>query len=194
VIHLDAQIPSPLALALVHRLMKQHAEHQVMVCSSSLQTAREAFLAGANVCIHLPCEDPKLEDALGYLLRGDMYVDAAVMSADASPSPAPPPRYASPPSIRVRVEAAAVDSEFSEEDLDGSGFRDLTTRERQIAALLKNGLSTKEIASQLDISPYTVSTHVKHIYRKLDVSSRPQLRKKFGTGYGAGTFTPPTVR
>lgn len=51
----------------------------------------------------------------------------------------------------------------------------LTAREAQIAALVGEGLSNREIAERLVISRRTVDAHVDHIYQKLDISSRVQL-------------------
>lgn len=51
----------------------------------------------------------------------------------------------------------------------------LTGREREIAQLLLRGLPTAEIARELVISRYTVGDHVKAIFAKLGVSSRPEL-------------------
>jgi predicted ATPase/DNA-binding CsgD family transcriptional regulator len=51
----------------------------------------------------------------------------------------------------------------------------LTRREREIAALVANGLSNREIASRLFISKRTVDAHVEHIFNKLEISSRVQL-------------------
>ncbi|WP_295449534.1 LuxR C-terminal-related transcriptional regulator [uncultured Thiodictyon sp.] len=50
----------------------------------------------------------------------------------------------------------------------------LTRRESEILALLRTRLSDKEIAHRLTISPSTVNTHLKRIYRKLGVSTRRQ--------------------
>jgi DNA-binding NarL/FixJ family response regulator len=49
---------------------------------------------------------------------------------------------------------------------------DLTSREEQVLALVRRGLSNKEIALALDISLGTVRAHLRTIFRKLDVSSR----------------------
>lgn len=48
----------------------------------------------------------------------------------------------------------------------------LTTRENQILLLVADGLGNKDIAEHLSLSRYTVECHIKHIYRKLAVSSR----------------------
>lgn len=51
----------------------------------------------------------------------------------------------------------------------------LTARENEILALLARGLTTDSIASKLTISYYTVRTHIRNIYVKLDVGSRSDL-------------------
>ncbi len=51
----------------------------------------------------------------------------------------------------------------------------LTHREEQIARLVRDGHSNKEIARTLDLSQPTVKTHLLRMYRKLGVSSRTGL-------------------
>lgn len=53
----------------------------------------------------------------------------------------------------------------------------LTPREREIAALVVDGLADREIAEQLHLSRHTVSQYVKRIYRKLGVDSRVALTR-----------------
>ena len=48
----------------------------------------------------------------------------------------------------------------------------LTTREREILALLGEGLSNREIAARLFITPKTVEHHVGHVLTKLDLKRR----------------------
>ena len=55
---------------------------------------------------------------------------------------------------------------------------DLTRRESEVLALLAEGLSNKEIAEKLFISPSTVKTHVKHISKKLNVKRHLEAVKK----------------
>ena len=47
----------------------------------------------------------------------------------------------------------------------------LTKREVQVIAFLSEGKKKEEIAKHLDISPSTVATHTRHIFRKLRVSN-----------------------
>jgi predicted ATPase/DNA-binding CsgD family transcriptional regulator len=51
----------------------------------------------------------------------------------------------------------------------------LTSREQEIAELVAEGLSNRQIAARLVISKRTVDAHIEHIYGKLGVSSRVQL-------------------
>ncbi len=83
--------------------------------------------------------------------------------------------------LRAEVRAARLDSEAVEAVLGAAGHRvprrregpaGLTPREVEVLRLLARGLSNKEIAVQLVISPKTVGKHVEHIYAKIDASSR----------------------
>ncbi len=51
----------------------------------------------------------------------------------------------------------------------------LTERETQIAALVAKGNSNKQIANQLSISIWTVSTHLRRIFVKLGVDTRAAM-------------------
>jgi non-specific serine/threonine protein kinase len=51
----------------------------------------------------------------------------------------------------------------------------LTTREREVAALISEGLSNREIAARLHISQRTAEAHVQHILNKLGLHSRTQI-------------------
>jgi len=50
----------------------------------------------------------------------------------------------------------------------------LTTREEEILRLLVEGLTNAEIAGRLCVSVNTVASHLKHLYSKLEVTSRAQ--------------------
>lgn len=51
----------------------------------------------------------------------------------------------------------------------------LTTSELEIVKLIADGLTTKEIAAQRNISYHTVNTHRKNIFRKVEVSNASEL-------------------
>jgi len=56
----------------------------------------------------------------------------------------------------------------------------LPTMQHKVFTLLVNGLSNKEIARQINISPKTVDQYITKIYRKFRVSNRAQLISKYG--------------
>ena len=47
----------------------------------------------------------------------------------------------------------------------------LTPRELSVVRLLGSGFSYEQVAAELNISPHTVVTHIKNLYRKLEVHS-----------------------
>lgn len=51
----------------------------------------------------------------------------------------------------------------------------LSPREREIVRLVAKGLPTKLIASTLEVSPWTVCTHLRRIFSKLGVKSRAEM-------------------
>jgi DNA-binding CsgD family transcriptional regulator len=51
----------------------------------------------------------------------------------------------------------------------------LTPREREVARMVAGGYANKTIARVLDISAWTVGTHLRRIFLKLDVSSRAAM-------------------
>ncbi|HET6535979.1 MAG TPA: helix-turn-helix domain-containing protein [Sphingomicrobium sp.] len=52
---------------------------------------------------------------------------------------------------------------------------DLTPREAQILEFVANGMSAKEVASQINISPRTVERHIEHVRLKLRARNRPHM-------------------
>jgi DNA-binding CsgD family transcriptional regulator len=59
----------------------------------------------------------------------------------------------------------------------GSGSAPLTAREREIANLVSTGMTNTAIAEKLFLSVRTVESHLRQIYRKLDVPNRAALTR-----------------
>jgi LuxR family maltose regulon positive regulatory protein len=57
--------------------------------------------------------------------------------------------------------------------------RALTSRENEIASLAAKGLTNKEIADKLFISPNTVKFTLKSVFSKLSITSRALLKQHF---------------
>lgn len=51
----------------------------------------------------------------------------------------------------------------------------LTEREKDVVALISEGLGNREIAARLSLSPHTVRNHISRVFGKLDISSRAEL-------------------
>lgn len=59
--------------------------------------------------------------------------------------------------------------------MDNSVNTSFSKREREIADLLARGLSEKEIAAKLNISPATVNNHTRNIRDKFDLSKNSEI-------------------
>ena len=53
----------------------------------------------------------------------------------------------------------------------------ITDREREIANLVAVGLTNREVADRLYLSPYTVNSHLRHVFTKLGIRSRVELAR-----------------
>jgi len=75
---------------------------------------------------------------------------------------------------RATLSPAAVQAMVHAATQPPTPGHDLTEREREVLALLVEGLNNTEIAEKLVVSPSTIKSHVSHILRKLDVASRTE--------------------
>jgi predicted ATPase/DNA-binding CsgD family transcriptional regulator/DNA-binding XRE family transcriptional regulator len=68
----------------------------------------------------------------------------------------------------------------------------LTARQAEVLRLLASGLSNKEIAGQLYLSPATVERHLATVYRKLGVAGRVEATR-YAVAHGLATTSSPRV-
>jgi DNA-binding CsgD family transcriptional regulator len=83
--------------------------------------------------------------------------------------------------LRAEVKAGRMDGAVVEAVLGSAGHRvarrregpaGLTAREVDVLRLVSRGLSSKEVAAHLVISPKTARNHIEHIYAKIGASNR----------------------
>ncbi|WP_307787179.1 helix-turn-helix transcriptional regulator [Mycolicibacterium mengxianglii] len=67
-----------------------------------------------------------------------------------------------------------------------SGIGNLTAQELAIARSVAAGATSKEVAAELVLSPRTVDAHLRHIFGKLGVTSRRQIRGAMAHLTGSG--------
>ena len=53
----------------------------------------------------------------------------------------------------------------------------MTKSELAVAQLVANGLTNREVAERLFVSPHTVNTHLRQVFAKLEVNSRVDLTR-----------------
>jgi DNA-binding CsgD family transcriptional regulator len=141
-------------------------------CDSPLVLARARHAAAVRA------RDPKelagaADDfeALGALL---LAAEAAAGAADAFRL-AGDPRAAVASARRSRALAAQCEGAVTPGLIQGETVVPLTRREREIARLAAEGLTSKDIADRMYLSVRTVDNHLQNVYSKLGVTSRAGL-------------------
>ena len=157
---LAATTDSPLAAA-----RAAHARALVAGDAAALSAAADAFEGlGANL----------------------LAAEAAVAASDVARSKGDQ-RAAAALTVRAERLAALCENASSPALAVATGAVDpLTDREREIAFLAASDLTSREIAEQLYLSYRTVNNHLQHIYDKLGIRGRSELRQALGIG-GAGS-------
>jgi DNA-binding NarL/FixJ family response regulator len=125
-----------------------------------------ALRAGASGFLVKDVEPDELLQAVRVVARGDALLAPSVTRSliAAFTSAAPQPGTASPASAPAGGTRAS-----------NPGVAALTGREREVVALVAEGLSNDEIAARLVVSPLTAKTHVSRAMTKLAARDRAQL-------------------
>jgi DNA-binding NarL/FixJ family response regulator len=145
---LDLIFPQGDSLGAARHVVARHPRTRVVVLTGSeaLGPLQEALAIGVAGYLR---KDERLDDMLASVERcnrGERVVDERLMRR--------------------------LDHGAGEMHDNGSLLAGLTPREREVAALLEDGLTTAEMVARLGISENTVRTHVQGILNKLAVRSR----------------------
>jgi DNA-binding NarL/FixJ family response regulator len=129
----------------------------------------QALRAGASGFLVKDTEPADLLQAVRVVARGDALLSPSVtrrLIADIASRPERP---------------------LAGDQASGKMLAALTDREREVMALVAEGLSNDEIAARLFLSPLTAKTHVSRIMTKLNARDRAQL---VVLAYESGLVTP----
>ena len=146
VVLMDIAMPGLNGLEATARLLQDNPAVRVMILSmhQSEEYVRRALRLGAVAYLLKDAAPMELELALAAVMRGETYLSPAVSKGVVSD-------YVQ----RLRSDDQAGDP--------------LSARQREVLQRIAQGLSTKEIARQLDLSVKTVETHRTSLMKLLDV-------------------------
>jgi DNA-binding NarL/FixJ family response regulator len=165
---LDVEIGDDNGVELVAQLRRSHPQLGIIVvtCHDDPRTVADAMQAGASAFVPKDYGVESLIDAIDATRRGDNWL---------------PPRLLGDV-LRHLQNGARVRRE------DEERVARLTSREREVLALLVAGLDRASIGAELFLSTNTVRTHVQNLLRKLDVHSSIEA---VGIALRAGVRPPP---
>ena len=159
VVLMDIRMPGLDGLSATRRIMAEDdlAGVKVLILTTFEvdQYVFEAVRSGASGFLGKGARPEVLVEGIRTVARGDALLSPAatrglisrfLMLHDPEPSHQPPPEMAA-----------------------------LTDREREVVALIGEGMSNAEIADQLSLSPLTVKTHANHAMAKVGARDRAQL-------------------
>jgi len=151
----DLALPGMKGNELMIKVKQQVPQLQFLVCTihDDNETVFEALQSGASGYL---LKEPVTVDEISKAIR-DLYKGGSPMS----------------PYIARKVLTA-----FQKPVIDKENSL-LSIREKEVLELLSKGLSYKEIAQQLEVSPETIKKHLSNIYNKLHVQNKIEAINKF---------------
>jgi DNA-binding NarL/FixJ family response regulator len=153
---MDISLPDKSGIDLTRDIRSHLSETRVIIVSmhSKIDHITEAFQAGASGYVVKESAAERLTQGLEAVSRGEYYLDS---------------------SLSHKVVKKLMEFPEKEAKITDSSYEALTRREQQIMRLLAEGISTKEIAERLFISPKTVENHRTNIMSKLELHSAMEL-------------------
>ena len=79
--------------------------------------------------------------------------------------------------LRSRLRALGVRRRVATAEKTTTGWAAMTKSELAVAQLVATGLTNREIAERLFVSPHTVNTHLRQVFAKLEINSRVDLTR-----------------
>jgi DNA-binding CsgD family transcriptional regulator len=79
--------------------------------------------------------------------------------------------------LRSRLRALGIRRRVATAEKPAAGWAAMTKSELAVAQLVANGLTNREVAERLFVSPHTVNTHLRQVFAKLEVNSRVDLTR-----------------
>jgi DNA-binding CsgD family transcriptional regulator len=79
--------------------------------------------------------------------------------------------------VRSRLRELGVRRRLVTAEPETNGWAALTTSELPVARLVAEGLTNREVAERLFVSPHTVNSHLRHVFSKLGINSRVELAR-----------------
>lgn len=151
----DLGLPDGSGIEIIKAIEKLHLDTQAMVISGfqDENIVFKALEAGANSYILKHDHSQKITDAILSMMDGGAPI--------------------SPVIARLMLQKFKPQSTIALTE-------SLTKRQIKILKLVSQGFSSREISEKLDISYYTVTTHIKNIYNKLQVNSRTEALHEAG--------------
>ena len=154
VVVMDVGMPLLNGIEATRAIVKRSPSTGVVILSvhSDESYVMRALQAGARAYLLKDSAAPDLLAAIDAVCQGKSFFSSAIR------------QLLSEDYVRVLKQRGMVDT-----------YELLTTREREILQLLAEGKTNKEVAGELNISPYTVETHRAHILEKLNLHNSAEL-------------------
>jgi DNA-binding NarL/FixJ family response regulator len=153
---LDIALPDQTGLELAGEIKRISPKTIIMMISvhSKVDYIVKAFQAGATGYVAKDSAAERLLQGIEAVLKGEYFLDS---------------------SVSHKVVQKLMEFPREEAKITDRGYDALTAREQEVMVLLAEGLSAKEVAEKLFVSPRTVENHRTSIMHKLDLHTNHEL-------------------